>query len=96
MFRPRHFLFAFAVLLAVTLLLSLCSRARATERAPFDAQATLQRAQVGTYSARLAPTVKLTRREVRRVARSADFDRLECRNDPNRPHLMICEPRRTP
>lgn len=78
-----------------------CAPAHAQERTPFSAQATLQRAQVGTYSARLAPPVRV---ELETTAparhprvRASDFERtdtyLSCRVNPAEPKTVICEPR---
>lgn len=85
-----------ALLLALAIL---ATSAHAGERPRFDADATLRKAQVGTYSTRLAPARRvLVHRQlpIPENPTPADFERLECRDDPNRPYLLICEPRKNP
>lgn len=75
-------------LLMIAALLA-CASAHAQEPARFDAQAALQRAQVGTYSARLtAKPAKVPTRG--RKARPADFERMRCFADPAAPETIIC------
>ena len=68
-------------------LLVLATVAAADDRAPYSAQDTLRRAQVGTY----APP---TRVQEPPPATAAPFDRLECREDPSRPleKAVVCTP----
>lgn len=56
-----------------------------------SAQDSLRLAQVGTFSPRLAPSVRV-QETARRVARQ--FERMECRPDPGRPpeQVIICTP----
>lgn len=78
-----------ALLLAVAIL---ATSAHAAEPPRFDARATLQRAQVGTYSPRAAPPVRVEVKPVRRRAPSTRFaERLVCRPDTARPEITICE-----
>ena len=78
----------------------LAASAHAEERPRFDAKATLQRARVGTYSARLAPPVRVSEKpkaeQRERAARPSDFERMTCREDPAAPHTLLCEPKRIP
>lgn len=77
----------------------LAASAHAGERPRFDAQASVQRAGVGTYSTTLAPARRVIvhrRLPIPADPKPSDFERLECRDDPNRPHLLICEPRKNP
>lgn len=83
-----------ALLLAAAIL---ASSAHAGEPPRFDARATLQRAQVGTYSPRAAAPVKVRVETARRPARASDrFERMTCRENPAEPHTLICETKRTP
>lgn len=79
-----------ALLLAAAIL---ATSAHAGEPPRFDARATLQRAQVGTYSPRAAPPVKVeVKRATPRRAPSTRFaERLICRPDTARPEITICE-----
>ena len=70
--------------------LILATVAAAEERPLYSAQETLRRAQVGTFSPRLAPPVRV--QETPRPG-AGQFDRLECREEPN--GAMICTPRKT-
>ena len=77
-------------LVAVPLLI-LANVAAAEERPLYSAQDSLRRAQVGTFSPRLAPPVR-----VQETARGAarQFERMECRPDPCLPleRAVICTP----
>ncbi|KPD29650.1 hypothetical protein AOA77_17595 [Pseudomonas paraeruginosa] len=72
-------------------LLILATVAAAEERPLYSAQDSLRRAQVGTFSPRLAPPVR-----VQETAQGAarQFERMECRHDPSRPleRAIICTP----
>lgn len=68
-------------LVAVALQL-LATVAAAEERPLYSAQDSLRRAQVGTFSPRLAPPVRV-QETPRGTARQ--FERMECRHDPSRP-----------
>lgn len=87
---------------AALILLLICCPVAAQSRAPFSAQDTLQHAQVGTYSARLAPPVRVELEPVRRTRiRPSEFDReptpyLSCRGNPAEPKTVICETRSRP
>jgi hypothetical protein len=79
---------------AASALLILATVAAAQERPRYSAQETLRRAQVGTFSPRLAPPVRV---QVTPRPGAGQFDRLECREEPNgtpQP-AMICTPRKT-
>ncbi len=77
-------------LVAVALLI-LATVAAAEDRPLYSAQDSLRRAQVGTFSPRLAPPDR-----VQETARGAprQFERMECRPDPSRPleRAVICTP----
>lgn len=77
-------------LVAVPLLI-LATVAAAEDRPLYSAQDSLRRAQVGTFSPRLAHSVR-----VQETARGAarQFERMECRPDPSRPleRAIICTP----
>lgn len=77
-------------LVAVALLL-LATQAHAEDRPLYSAQETIRRAQVGTFSPRLAPPVRV-QETPRGTARQ--FERMECRHDPSRPmeRAIICAP----
>lgn len=72
-------------------LLILATVAAAEDRPLYSAQDSLRRAQVGTFSPRLAPPVR-----VQETARGAarQFEGMECRPDPSRPleRAIICTP----
>lgn len=73
-------------------LLILASSTAFAEPGRYTAQDTLRAAAVGTYSARLAPPVRV--KEVRASNNlPATFDRLECRVDNF--NQLICQQRRT-
>lgn len=83
--------------LALSILLPLATQAQAEDRPLYSAQDTLRRAQIGSFSPRLAPPVRVT---VPAEAGKPDpfrFERLECRHDPSRPldKTIVCVPRRT-
>lgn len=77
-------------LVAVALLI-LATVAAAEDRPLYSAQDSLRRAQVGTFSPRLAPPVR-----VQETARGAarQFERMECRPAPSRPleQAIVCTP----
>lgn len=77
-------------LVAVALLI-LATVAAAEDRPLYSAQDSLRRAQVGTFSPRLAPPVRV--QETPRGA-ARQFERMECRHDPSRPleRTIICTP----
>lgn len=77
-------------LVAVPLLI-LATVAAAEERPLYSAQDSLRRAQVGTFSPRLAHPVRV--QETTRGA-ARQFERMECRPDPSRPleRAIICSP----
>lgn len=79
--------------LSIALLIFATSAAFA-EPGRYTAQETVRAAAIGTYSARLAPPVRV--KEVRSPRASqlpSTFDRLECRVDSF--NQLICQPRRT-
>jgi len=69
------------------LLLILATQAHAAERPLYDAGETIRRAQVGTYSPRLAPPVRVSLGKSARFRTSAhktrqiqqEFERMDCR-----------------
>jgi hypothetical protein len=75
-------------LLSIVLLL-LATQAHARDRPLYDAGDSIRRAQVGTYSARLAPSLRVSLGESARFRTSThrkrqiqqDFERLQCRID---------------
>lgn len=77
--------------LVAAALLILATAAAAEDRPLYSAQDSLRRAQVGTFSPRLAPPVRV--QETPRVA-ARQFERMECRHDPSRPleRAIICTP----
>lgn len=77
-------------LVAVALLI-LATVAAAEDRPLYSAKDSLRRAQVGTFSPRLAPPVRLE--EMPRGG-ARQFERMECRHDPSRPLELsiICTP----
>ena len=84
--------------LALAVLLPLATQAQAEDRPLYSAQETVRRAQVGSFSPRLAPPVRVTvPAEVGAKPDLARFERLECWHDPARPlgNRIVCEPRRT-
>lgn len=82
--------------LMTTALLLLAASAHAGDRPPYSAQETLQRAQVGTYSPRLAVRKPHPGQKRRVAAVPADFERVRCAEDPAAPRTLLCEPRRAP
>ena len=70
--------------------LILATVAAAEERPLYSAQETLRRAQVGTFSPRLAPPLRV---QGTPRPEAGQFERLECREEPA--GTIICTPRRT-
>ena len=83
--------------LALAVLLPLATQAQAEDRPLYSAQETVRRAQVGSFSPRLAPPVRITVPAEAGKRDGSGFERLECRHDPSRPlgKTIVCEPRRT-
>jgi hypothetical protein len=83
--------------LALSILLPLATQAQAEDRPLYSAQDTLRRAQIGSFSPRLAPPVRVTVPAEAGKPNPFRFERLECRHDPSRPldKTIVCEPRRT-
>lgn len=77
-------------LVAVALLI-LATVAAAEDRPLYSAQDSLRRAQVGTFSPRLAPPVRV--QETPRDG-ARQFERMACRPDPSRPleRAIVCTP----
>lgn len=75
------------------LLLILATATQAEEGRWYNAQDTLRRAQVGTYSPRLAPPVKVETKG--KPAQQHRFERLRCYVDPadRLRRAIICEPK---
>lgn len=79
--------------LILAVLLPLATATHAEEPPRYNAQATIQRAQVGSYSPRLAPPVRVAP-DSKAKADPGRYDRkLVCRIDPSRPlgRDLICE-----
>lgn len=83
--------------LALAVLLPLATQAQAEDRPLYNAQETIRRAQVGSFSPRLAPPVRVIVPAEARKPDPSRFERLECRTDYSRPlgNTFVCEPRRT-
>ena len=83
--------------LAMAVLLPLATQAQAEDRPLYSAQETVRRAQVGTFSPRLAPPVRVTVPAEVGTPDPSRFERLECRHDLSRPldKTIVCEPWRT-
>lgn len=77
--------------LVTVALLILATVAAAEDRPLYSAQDSLRRAQVGTFSPRLAPPVRV--QETPRGG-GRQFERMKCRHDPSRPleRAIICTP----
>lgn len=86
-----------ALILILAVLPLLATQAHAEEARPYSAQETIRRAQVGSFSPRLAPPVRVTVPAEAGKPDPSRFERLECRRDPSRPlgKTIVCEPRRT-
>ena len=84
------------ITLALAVLLPLATQAQAADRPLYNAQETIRRAQVGSFSPRLAPPVRVTLPAKSGKPEPSRFERLECRRDPSRPldNTIVCEPRR--
>lgn len=81
-------------LVAVALLI-LATVAAAEERPLYSAQDSLRRAQVGSFSPRLAPPVRVAPAEpLSRRPEPSRFERMDCRPDPSRPldRAIVCAP----
>lgn len=88
---PSRFARRFAIF-ALVALLPLATQAASEESAPYSALDTVRRAQIGTFSPRLAPPVRVEKEAPKAPPR---FERMECRPDPSRPlnRAIICTPR---
>lgn len=84
------------ITLALAVLLPLATQAQAADRPLYNAQETIRRAQVGSFSPRLAPPVRVIVPAKAGKPDTSRFERLECRQDPSRPlgNTIVCEPRR--
>lgn len=82
--------------LALAVLLPLATQAQAEDRPLYNAQETVRRAQIGSFSPRLAPPVRVILPAKAGKPEPSRFERLECRPDPSRPlvNTIVCEPRR--
>ena len=83
--------------LTLAVLLPLATQAQAEDRPLYNAQETIRRAQVGSFSPRLAQPVRVTVPAEAGKPDPSRFERLECHRDPSRPlgKTIVCEPRRT-
>lgn len=64
-----------------------------TAQASYSARETVQRAQVGTFSPRARPLLRVT---VPRRPAAGNFERMTCRANPAEPKTIICDIRRAP
>jgi hypothetical protein len=82
--------------LALAVLLPLATQAQAADLPLYNAQETIRRAQVGSFSPRLAPPVRVIVPAKAGKPEPSRFERLECRRDPSRTlgNTIVCEPRR--
>lgn len=83
------------VIIALAVLPLLATQAHAEEPGRYSALDTIRRAQVGTFSPRLAPPVRVVPAAPR--AGKPDprqFERMDCRHDPSRPldRAIACRP----
>ena len=73
----------------------LATQTHAEEPRPYSALDTVRRAQVGTFSPRLAPPVRVAPAEPPSGRpEPSRFERVDCRPDPSRPldRAIICAP----
>lgn len=73
----------------------LATQAAPEEPRPYSALDTVRRAQVGTFSPRLAPPVRVAPAEpLSRRPEPSRFERMDCRPDPIRPleRAIVCTP----
>ena len=83
----RH-LWAIAIVLPL-----LATQAHAEEPGRYSALHTVRRAQIGSFSPRLAPPVRVAPAEPRAAKPNPrQFERMDCRPDPSRPldRAIIC------
>lgn len=89
--RPR-----LALRLALGLALPLlATQAHAEEPGRYSALDTIRRAQVGSFSPRLAPPVRVAPAEpLSKRPEPSRFERMDCRPDPSRPleRAIVCTP----
>lgn len=84
-----------SAVLALAVLLPLATQAHAEEPGRYSALDTIRRAQVGTFSPRLAPPVRVVPAEPRAgKPEPSRFERMDCRPDPSRPleRAIVCTP----
>lgn len=87
----RRYLWAFAIALPI-----LATQAHAEERPLYNAQDTIRRAQIGTYSPRLAQPVRIAPEQTPSDRpKPSRYERMDCRPDPSRPldRIIVCTPR---
>lgn len=83
------------LILALAVLPLLATQAHAEEAGRYSALDTIRRAQVGTFSPRLAPPVRVVPAEPRAgKPEPSRFERMDCRPDPSRPleRAIVCTP----
>jgi hypothetical protein len=83
------------VIIALAVLPILATQAHAEEPGRYSALDTIRRAQVGTFSPRLAPPVRVVPAEPRAgKPEPRQFERMDCRPDPSRPldRAIVCRP----
>lgn len=85
------------VIIALAVLPLLATQAHAEEAGRYSALDTIRRAQVGTFSPRLAPPVRVTSARTSPQSERTEtsrYDRMDCRPDPSRPldRAIVCRP----
>ena len=72
----------------------LATQAQAEDRPLYSAQETVRRAQIGSFSPRLAPPVRVTVPAEAGKPEPSRFERMDCRPDPSRPldRAIVCTP----
>lgn len=83
------------LILALAVLPLLATQAQAEDRPLYSAQETVRRAQVGSFSPRLAPPVRVAPAEpLSKRPEPSRFERMDCRPDPSRPleRAIVCTP----
>jgi len=82
-----------SAVLTLGVLLPLATQAAPEEPRPYSALDTVRRAQVGTFSPRLAPPVRVAPAEpLAGRPEPSRFERMDCRPDPSRPldRAVVC------
>lgn len=88
--RNRRLILALGLALPI-----LATQAHAEEAGRYSALDTIRRAQVGSFSPRLAPPVRVAPAEpLSKRPEPSRFERMDCRPDPSRPleRAIVCTP----